>query len=320
MAYAVAPLPFKPHRLVGLSERLIVSHYEANYGGALRRLHTIEERLAGIDWSRAAGFEINGLARERLIALNSVVLHEVYFEALGGSGEPAGLIAQAIARDFGSIESWRREFIALGKALAGGSGWVVLAWSERAGRLVNQWASDHAHAMAGAVPILALDMYEHAYALDFGAKAVDYVDAFMNNICWPRVEARLDRVVGARAAEAAEDPTRIAVAELQARLAGGEEIALIDVCLADDVPRRKDTIPGARFTMTDEIGDALGDIPRDRPVVVTCIYGFQVSGEAAAELRRLGYDARVLAGGMAAWHAMGGPTEPLDQRQRGALP
>jgi len=108
-----------------------------------------------------------------------VILHEIYFESLGGHGDnppdrlaepPAGL-AQALKRDFGSVVAWRAEFTTIAKALAGGSGWAILAWSERLGRLVNQWAADHAHGLPGATPILALDMYEHAYHLDFGAKA-----------------------------------------------------------------------------------------------------------------------------------------------------
>src|SRR5205085_1923289 len=77
---------------------------------------------------------------------------------------------------------WRAEFTAMGKALGGGSGWVLLVWSERCARLVNQWAADHTHALAGATPILALDMYEHSYHIDYGAKAAAYVDAFMENI------------------------------------------------------------------------------------------------------------------------------------------
>ena len=72
----------------------------------------------------------------------------------------------------------------MGKALGGGSGWVVLTWSGRDRRLVNQWAADHSMAMAGSTPLLALDMYEHAYAMDFGAKAGDYVDGFMKSIAW----------------------------------------------------------------------------------------------------------------------------------------
>src|SRR5215468_2540287 len=191
MPYEIAALPFKPHRLDGLSERLLLSHYENNYGGALRRLNAIADRLGALDWATAPVFEINGLKREELIAVGSVILHEVYFDGLGGpGGDPAGKLAAAMERDFGSVARWRTEFSAMGKALGGGSGWVVLTWSPRAGRLVNQWAADHAHGLAGGVPILALDMYEHAYHLDFGAKAAAYVDTFMRNIHWERVGQR----------------------------------------------------------------------------------------------------------------------------------
>src|SRR5262247_403115 len=97
MLYEVAPLPFKPHRLDGLSERLLVSHYENNYGGALRRLNAITDRLAALDWASAPVFEVNGLKREELIAAGSVVLHEVYFDGLGGpGGDPVGSLATAI--------------------------------------------------------------------------------------------------------------------------------------------------------------------------------------------------------------------------------
>ena len=190
-AIAIAPLPFKPHRLDGFSERLMVSHYENNYGGALRRLNAIRARLAALDWDAAPVFEVNGLKREELIATGSVILHEIYFDALGGpGGEAGGALAGAIERDFGSFARWRTEFTAMGKALGGGSGWVVLGWSPRLGRLVNQWAADHAHALAGGVPILALDMYEHAYAMDYGARAAGYVDAFMKAMTWTEANRR----------------------------------------------------------------------------------------------------------------------------------
>src|SRR3954447_20663439 len=88
MPHEVAPLPFKPSRLDGLSERLLASHYENNYGGAVRRLNAIEQKLAALDWDKAAVFEINGLKREQLIAANSMILHEAYFASLGGAGDP----------------------------------------------------------------------------------------------------------------------------------------------------------------------------------------------------------------------------------------
>src|SRR5436305_3476712 len=92
-AVMVRPLLLKPQWMNGLSERLLVSHYQNNYGGAVRRLNAIRTRLASLDWERAPVFEINGLKREELIAAGSVVLHEIYFDALGGHGDnpPTGL-------------------------------------------------------------------------------------------------------------------------------------------------------------------------------------------------------------------------------------
>src|SRR5215467_7144972 len=140
----VRPLLLKPQWMNGLSERLLVSHYVNNYGGALRRLNAIRARLAALDWTRAPTFEINGLKREELIAASSVILHEIYFDSLGGHGdsppsgneEPTAGLAQALERDFDSVKAWRVEFTSMAKALAGGSGWAILAWSDRLGRLI----------------------------------------------------------------------------------------------------------------------------------------------------------------------------------------
>lgn len=190
MPYEPKPLSCDPARLNGLSERLILSHWENNYGGAVKRLNAIEERLAGLDWAKAPVFEINGLKREELIAAGSMILHEVYFESLGGTGgDPGGALRARIERDFGSLAAWRGEFAAMGKAQGGGSGWTLLVWSPRRARLVNAWAADHAHNLAGATPLIALDMYEHSYHLDYGAKAAAYVDAFMQNLSWTAAEA-----------------------------------------------------------------------------------------------------------------------------------
>jgi superoxide dismutase, Fe-Mn family len=144
---AIRPFLLKPQWMNGLSERLLVSHYENNYGGALRRLNAIRARLAGLDWASTPVFEINGLKREELIAAGSVILHEVFFDSLGGHGdnpptgrdEPPAELAAALERDFGSVGAWRNEFVAMAKAQRGGSGWTILSWSERLGCLVNQW-------------------------------------------------------------------------------------------------------------------------------------------------------------------------------------
>jgi len=328
---AVRPLLLKPQYMNGLSERLLVSHYVNNYGGALRRLNAIRTRLAGVDWARAPVFEINGLKREELIAAGSVILHEIYFDSLGGRGndpptgreQPAAELAQALERDFGSVAAWRAEFTGMAKALGGGSGWAILAWSGRLGRLVNHWAADHAHALAGATPILALDMYEHAYHLDFGAKAAAYVDQAMANLNWARIGARYRLAIGEKANEdelflpygsPAQEEARISVEELKAALEHDDarRPVLLDVCLAKDLPRRTDMLAGATMHAPEALPRWAETLPRDRPIAVYCIAGFQISGNAVTELRRRGYDARALSGGITAWHAIGGATVPMD--------
>jgi Fe-Mn family superoxide dismutase len=187
MPYEIKPLSCNPKQLKGLSEQLIVSHYENNYSGAVKRLNAITSQLESLDFSTAPVFVVNGLKREELIASNSMILHELYFDNLGAEGQPNGDLRDALARDFGAIEKWQTQFAAMGKALGGGSGWVLLTYSQRDKKLINQWAADHTHCLAGATPILALDMYEHSYHIDYGAKAAAYVDAFMSNINWENV-------------------------------------------------------------------------------------------------------------------------------------
>jgi Fe-Mn family superoxide dismutase len=197
MSYTMKPLGCDPQRIKGMSEKLIVSHYENNYGGAVKRLNLITEQLAGLDFNTAPNFLINGLKREELIATNSMVLHELFFDGLGDQSAPGKVLEAAMTRDFGSFARWRSEFIAMGKALGGGSGWVLLSYSQRDGKLVNQWAADHCHTLAGGQPIVALDMYEHSYHIDYGAKAATYVDTFMDAIRWSNAD-RLFAAVTAR--------------------------------------------------------------------------------------------------------------------------
>jgi Fe-Mn family superoxide dismutase len=193
MPYAMKPLGCDPQHVEGMSEKLIVSHYENNYGGAVKRLNLITEQLADIDFNTAPNFLINGLKREELIATNSMILHELFFDGLGEESAPGKDLSSALGRDFGSVERWRSEFTAIGKALAGGSGWVLLSWSPRDKRLVNQWAADHCHTLTGGQPIVALDMYEHSYHIDYGAKAATYVDTYMKAIRWNNVDTLFAR-------------------------------------------------------------------------------------------------------------------------------
>ena len=114
-------------------------------------------------------------------------------------------MALALQANFGSVARWRDEFVALGKALGGGSGWVLLAFQPREGTLVNQWAADHTHALAGGVPILALDMYEHAYHIDYGAPPPR-----TSTRSWPTSTGR--RSIGATSAPCTPQASRSAAA------------------------------------------------------------------------------------------------------------
>ena len=188
-----AAMPFNPAAVSGLSEKLLRSHFDNNYTGAVKRLGAISGQFAALDPATAPGFVLNGLKREELIAWNSMVLHELYFAGLGAAKPAGAALAAAIERDFGSDGRWRAEFTGMGKALGGGSGWVLLMWSHRDRRLVNQWAADHTMTLAGGAPILALDMYEHAYAMDYGAKAAAYVDAVVAGLNWSAADAAFAR-------------------------------------------------------------------------------------------------------------------------------
>ncbi|HZP77752.1 MAG TPA: Fe-Mn family superoxide dismutase [Pseudolabrys sp.] len=324
------PLLLKPQWMNGLSEQMLVGHYIDHYGGAVRLLNEIRVRLTGADWARMSSFEIDGLKRAELMVAGSVILHEIYFESLGGHGdnppsgrlEPPPPFAQALARDFGSVEAWHVAFTAMTKALGGGTGWAILAWSPRLDRLVNQWAADPAHALAGATPILALDMDEQAYHLDFGTDTAAYVDQVMLNLNWARIGARYLLAIGEDADEDAlflpygsppDAQARISAEELKATLEKGDQPPLLlDLCLPRDLPRRTDMLPGAAMHAPAALPQWVETLPRERPIAVYCICGFQVSGRAVTELRKRGYDARAVAGGITAWHAIGGATVPLD--------
>ena len=183
------PLTFNPERIPGLSAKLLNSHHDKNYASTVSKLNAIAAQLIKVDFANTPPYQLSGLKREEHIAYNSTFLHELYFAGIGEAPtRPSGVFAQAIERDFGGFDRWQAEFAATGKALGGGSGWVILAYSARDKRLYNHWAADHSMAPAGSVPLLALDMYEHAYAIDYGADAGAYVDAFMKIVKWPNAE------------------------------------------------------------------------------------------------------------------------------------
>jgi superoxide dismutase, Fe-Mn family len=187
------PLPFDPSKLTGISEKLIRSHHENNYGGAVKGLNAVEGALRVFGKEKQLPASIYGtLKREELSRTGSVVLHEKYFANLGGNGKADGSARKMIDKWFGSYEAWEAEFKLTGNSLSGGSGWTILAINQQTKELHNYWAGDHSQNAPYSIPILILDMYEHAYHMDYGAAAAKYVDAFMLNVNWDEVNRRLE--------------------------------------------------------------------------------------------------------------------------------
>jgi superoxide dismutase, Fe-Mn family len=315
MRYQIAPLYCRPWTLNGITPKLIESHYENNYGGTFTRLNVISEELEAIDPATAPPHVIRRLKQDEAAALNSLALHELYFASLGGDGRaiPEGM-ANALARDFGSVDRWRSEFVALANSLDGGSGWVLLSWLPRAGRLVNQIVADGSPGVAGTITVLALDMYEHSYHLDFGTNTISYVATFMRNIDWSAVAGRYEDAVEVKpprplVQKQFGDLPSVTVDEVKAMLDSGTPVQIIDTRPRHYSSRAADIMHGAIWRDPERVDEWIGELSKSAPVVTFCVYGFHIGCETAVTLRKAGFDARYMAGGHFAWKAIKGPVK-----------
>jgi Fe-Mn family superoxide dismutase len=324
MPQEVAPIAVRPSTLSGISEQMVVDHYENHYGNAVRALNDVRRELAALG-AGATPNQLGRLKREELSLMGSVALHELYFANLGGfrrAGPNSGLgrpdwhevpddFAAEIAADFVDAGAWRREFVAMAQSLAGGSGWVLLTYSRRQKRFWNQIATEHAQSAVDAAPVLALDMYEHAYHMDFGANANAYIDTFLRNISW---EVVLKRIKAARNDQPPpnEDPSSstdipsLSVEELAVHIANGSGVQIVDARQRDHMSRHSDLMAGATWRDPDRVKEWIVELTPDKPVAVYCAYGFDVGRNVAKTLIERGLDARFIRGGVSAWYAAGG--------------
>jgi superoxide dismutase, Fe-Mn family len=312
MRYQIAPLFCRPWTINGMTPRQIESHYENNYGGAVLRLNVIADELTALDPQTTPAHTVNRLKQEEMAALNSTLLHELYFASLGGDGRAVPeAMASAITRDFGSVDRWRQEFIAIANARA------LLTWMPRDGRLINQSVSDASPGVAGGIPILALDMYEHAYQIDFGTNAAAYVATFMRNIEWNAVQGRYEDAILVKPARPLVqkefgDVPSVTIDEVKALLQSGEQVQVIDTRPRHYTARAQDIVEGAVWRDPERVDDWIGELSKEKPVVTFCVYGFHIGCQTAATLRKAGFDARYMAGGHYAWKAAQGPVKPFD--------
>jgi Fe-Mn family superoxide dismutase len=315
--------------LNGISERMLVSHYENDYGTAVRTLNEIREELGELNLATARGYRVRALKREEHAAMGSVALHELYFRNLGGDGRITPAMTTALTEHFGSVDAWRKEFMASARSLRGGSGWVLVSYSRRDRKLYNQIALDHSGVLVDGTPILVLDMYEHAYHIDFGANAIAYIDAFMRNIDWKLVGARLAEAIGVAAPSVEGDPAparsikelsadfdlaaidrlnlpSITVEELSAELAKRDHAQVLDARPAHYFSRYADMMKGAIWRDPARIDEWSKELCPEEPVFVYCAYGFHVGCSVTAALCERGFDAKYLRGGLSSWYAAGG--------------
>ena len=171
--------------LRGISDEQLSQHIDVLYAGYVKKLNEIRQRLDSVELTTANQVysELRALKLEESFAMNGVVLHELYFGNLGGDGRlEDSRLKELIVRDFGSIEHWQQQFKACAMAARG---WVVLGFSLNEDRLVNWCLDAHSTGLpAGLKPVLVIDVYEHAYMIDYGVKRPPYIDAFMDNIDW----------------------------------------------------------------------------------------------------------------------------------------
>ena len=183
------PLTYKA--LQGLTEKQLAEHHDVLYVGYVKKTDEIREKLKTVDLTKANGTyaDLRELKLEEGFAVNGVRLHEGYFSSMGGNGsKPTGNLLKMIEKDFGSYEHWEAEFKAMGLAARG---WVVLAYDWEDMKLHNYLCDAHNQGgVWGCSTLLILDVYEHAYFLDYGTKRKGYIEAFMKNVDWKHSEGK----------------------------------------------------------------------------------------------------------------------------------
>ena len=181
--------------LNGISARTMEEHYEL-YKGYIGKTNEIQEKLATVDRASANQIysDLRSLRVDLSFATGGVKNHELYFEHLGGKGgAPSGKVAELIARDFPSVDAWLADFKASGLAARG---WVWLAYDHDWNTLTTVVGdAQNTFPLWNATPVLGLDVYEHAYWLDYGRLRAKYIEAFFNNLDWNVVNQNLERAL-----------------------------------------------------------------------------------------------------------------------------
>lgn len=310
----VRGLPFKAHKIDGFTPELFERYYEDGYGGSIRSLNDIEAKITATRQAGVPKSDLMSLFSQQAELVNLIVLQELFLNGLaedGGVHLEDSHLKQELCNAFGDVPNWQAEFAMMATSQKDAPGWVVLAWCERLGQLQNVATHDRRLELSGSAPILALDLRPHVYAPDFNENQPAYVKTYLQNIHWGRVAKTLDAV--SRRSDQFEEQLnsseQVSIAELKRLMASDTDTPLIlDVRHDDDCERYTSRIADTDWRDSFKVTEWVRDLPKDKPVVVYCMYGFWVSQKVAKELRAEGIDARSLNGGVTAWRAMGLPS------------
>ncbi len=310
----VRGIPFKAHKITGFTPEMLERYYEDGYGVSIRSLSEIDAKIAAFRKAGSPKSELASLVCQQADLSDLIVLQELFLAGLaedGGEDLEDGGLKRAICDTFGDVANWQAEFAIMAVSQSSTPGWVALAWCQRFGRLQNVAAHEGRLALGGSVPILALDLREHVYTSDFGSDQLAYVKTYLQNTHWERVAVALHSAqeVGSREETPSNSSEQISVAELKRMMQNDKDVPLVlDIRHDDDCERYTSRITNTNWRDSFKVTDWVGELPKDKPVVVYCMYGFWVSQKVAEELRAAGVDARSLEGGVTAWRAMGLPS------------
>jgi len=176
----------------GFSETLLKNHFTLYQGDVTNTNKLMDSLAAMLKEGKVGTPEYAELKRRMGFEFNGMRLHEYYFDNLGGKGvlDQSGKLGRKLAEDFGSYQDWEKDF--KGTGTMRGIGWVILYQDNITGKLLNQWINEHETGhLAGGIPLLVMDVFEHAFITDYGLKRADYIEAFFKNINWGVVEVRL---------------------------------------------------------------------------------------------------------------------------------
>ena len=316
----VKPLPFKAHKIKGFSPEILEQHYEDHYGSLIQHLNEVEKQIEAAKWSRTSSISLDTLTDKAQALASDALLHEIYFNGLGEDGEQRNhnlILNDAINSSFASFDRWQTEFSSMGASLNKGYGWVVLAWSDCLNRLLNIKLSGNTQVLFGLKPILALDMDKHAYSKDFNTNYKSYMNQYLQNIHWERIGQYFNQTINDSlpVGNQAKSDDQISIGELKSIIdEGRKEVLILDVRHDDDRERYRSRIMETSWRDSLNVASWQNELPKDKTVVVYCMYGFWVSQQVAEELREQGYDARSLSGGITSWRAMGYPSSSIDTR------